>query len=82
MDRLISNRRHVADSATAAAAAASGGRVTTPGRVAAWARALNERARVRPRSESLRLWESPWLFALVVGALSTEWMLRRRRGLP
>ncbi|MBI1798454.1 MAG: hypothetical protein HYR73_02075 [Candidatus Eisenbacteria bacterium] len=39
-------------------------------------------ALARGRPESVRLWESPWLFALVVGALSVEWFLRRRRGLP
>jgi hypothetical protein len=30
----------------------------------------------------VRLWESPWLFAVVVGMLGLEWAWRRRRGLP
>ncbi|HTM57352.1 MAG TPA: hypothetical protein VL123_02935 [Candidatus Udaeobacter sp.] len=34
------------------------------------------------RKETVRLWESPWIFAIVVGALSCEWAWRRRRGLP
>jgi hypothetical protein len=29
-----------------------------------------------------RLWESPWVLALVVAALAAEWVWRRRRGLP
>ena len=29
-----------------------------------------------------RLWESPWVMALVIAALATEWVWRRRRGLP
>ena len=71
------------DSATlAAVAAASGGRVTAAAGVERWARALPARALARGRSESLRLWESPWVFALVVGLLAVEWFLRRRRGLP
>uniref|UniRef100_A0A832I419 VWA domain-containing protein n=1 Tax=Eiseniibacteriota bacterium TaxID=2212470 RepID=A0A832I419_UNCEI len=75
--------RTLPDSATlAAVAAASGGRMSAGADVAAWARGLESRALARGRSESLRLWESPWLFALVVGALSVEWAWRRRRGLP
>jgi len=71
------------DSATLAAVAqASGGRVASSTHVARWARTLPAHALTRGRSESLRLWESPWVFALVVGALSVEWLVRRRRGLP
>ena len=46
-----------------------------------WARSLDARTLVRSRTASTRLWESPWLFALVVGMLSVEWAWRRRRGL-
>jgi hypothetical protein len=71
------------DSASLAAIAASaGGRVTSAGHVSGWARALPARALAVRRSDSVRLWESPWVFALVVGALSLEWAWRRRRGLP
>jgi hypothetical protein len=71
------------DTATLAAiAAASGGSATTAASAGAWARALPARAIARARSESHRLWESPWAFALVVGMLSVEWAWRRRRGLP
>mgnify|MGYP001576503924 CR=1 FL=1 len=68
--------------ALAAMAAASGGRMTRADQVARWARGLPTRSLARGRTESLRLWESPWLFALVVGLLSLEWAWRRRRGLP
>ena len=67
--------------AMAAVAAASGGRTGRAADAAAWARALDPRALVRPERDSTRLWESPWLFALLVGMLSVEWMWRRRRGL-
>jgi hypothetical protein len=50
--------------------------------VAAWARGLDPRALVRHQRATSRLWESPWLFALVVAMLSAEWTWRRRRGLP
>ena len=71
------------DSVTLAAIAqASGGRVAPASMVARWARTLPTRALAVGRSESLRLWESPWVFAVVVGALSLEWLWRRRRGLP
>jgi hypothetical protein len=68
--------------ALAAIAAASGGSATTAASAGAWARALPSRSIARARSESHRLWESPWAFALVVGMLSVEWAWRRRRGLP
>ena len=71
------------DSSTlAAVAAAAGGRwvpATNRGRDI---RSLPIRALAHARTESVRLWESPWLFAMVVGALSLEWAWRRRRGLP
>jgi hypothetical protein len=71
------------DSVTLAAVAqASGGRVASAAHVGRWARSLSTRTLAVGRSESLRLWESPWVFAVVVGALSVEWLWRRRRGLP
>ncbi len=70
------------DSATMAAiAGASGGRSGRADEAAAWARALDPHALVRPQRVSTRLWESPWLFAAIVALLSLEWMWRRRRGL-
>jgi len=66
----------------AAIAAASGGRFGKASAAAAWARSLDMRRLVRSRTASARLWESPWLFAIVVGMLSAEWAWRRRRGLP
>ena len=71
------------DSATlAAVAAASGGRFAADADLARWARALETRALSRGHGETVRLWESPWMFAIVVGALGIEWAWRRRRGLP
>jgi hypothetical protein len=67
--------------ALAAIAQASGGSVTRAADAGRWARTLDTRSLVRQRSASTRLRESPWLFALVVAMLSTEWAWRRRRGL-
>lgn len=67
--------------ALAALAGASGGSATRADGVEGWARALDPRALARPQRDTVRLWESPWLFALVVALLSVEWMWRRRRGL-
>lgn len=71
------------DRATMAAiAAASGGRLAPASDVARWAQSLDTRHLVRRRTSSTRLWESPWIFAVVVAMLGIEWAWRRRRGLP
>ena len=62
-------------------AQASGGRTVKPGREGDVAAAL---AMARPRAArdaSVRLWESPIVFALLASILSAEWWIRRRRGL-
>jgi predicted transcriptional regulator len=68
--------------AMAGLAQASGGRFGLARDVDAWVHGLQTSALVRARSSSTRLWESPWVFAAVVGLLSAEWAWRRRRGLP
>jgi hypothetical protein len=79
----LEEARTLPDSATLAAVArASGGRMTGASDAARWARALPSRALARARTESVRLWESPWIFGLAVGMLAVEWAWRRRRGLP
>jgi hypothetical protein len=71
------------DSTTLAAIAeASGGRTTIAAAAARWASGIETRALTRRRTTSSRLWESPWLFALIVLTLAGEWIWRRRRGLP
>jgi hypothetical protein len=66
----------------AALASATGGRLTNAADAGRWAREVPARTLTRGRVESVRLWESPWLFGVIVGALSLEWAWRRRRGLP
>ncbi|HTR97219.1 MAG TPA: hypothetical protein VMH61_04905 [Candidatus Acidoferrales bacterium] len=71
------------DSSTlAAVASASGGREAVAADAGRWAHGLSTRSLVRRRTLSTRLWESPLLFALIVGLLGAEWIGRRRRGLP
>ena len=67
--------------ALAAVAGAAGGRLVRAG-AAGVATGLPIQRLTRARTESLRLWESPWVFAVVVAALSAGWIWRRRRGLP
>ena len=67
--------------ALALVADASGGRHVQARDAAGWARSLETRSLTRRRTSSTRLWESPWIFAIVVGMLATEWIWRRRRGL-
>jgi hypothetical protein len=72
-----------ADSAAMAAmAAASGGEAVPAARAAEWARGISPAKLARQSTVSTRLWESPWVFALIVGLLAFEWASRRRRGLP
>ncbi|MFI5371545.1 MAG: hypothetical protein ACHQ52_08310 [Candidatus Eisenbacteria bacterium] len=71
------------DSSTLAAMTrASGGRIGDAAGVSRWARTLPDAALARVPSQSVRLWESPWVLGAIVTALSIEWAWRRRRGLP
>jgi hypothetical protein len=63
-------------------AEASGGRVAVPERAAALAREVVRAATSGGRVREHRLWEDPLAYAAIVGLLSGEWLLRRRRGLP
>ena len=62
--------------------AGSFGSISTCVMIVATLRGLPARALALRRSESVRLWESPGIFGMVVGVLSLEWVWRRRRGLP
>ena len=65
----------------AAVARASGGISVAAGHEGSLAPAL---AAARPRAgreRALRLWESPLVFALATSLLTSEWWIRRRRGL-
>jgi hypothetical protein len=75
--------RTTPDSSTLATmAAAGGGEMVLAEDVSRWARGITPARLARERAVSTRLWESPWLFACVVGLLAVEWAWRRRRGLP
>ena len=79
----LESARVDADSAgLAAMAAAAGGEAVPVARAAEWVRGVSPADLARRRMESTRLWESPWVFALIVGLLALEWATRRRRGLP
>jgi len=79
----LEEARALPDSATLAAVAqATGGRMGHATDLAAWSRGLRAAGAVRTRSTAVRLWESPYVFAAIVGLLSLEWIWRRRRGLP
>ncbi len=78
---LEQSRTQPDSAALAAVARASGGQVLRASDLGRGA-PLEMRSLGRARTNSLRLWESPWVFALIVAALSLEWAWRRRRGLP
>jgi hypothetical protein len=84
VDRWSLEQARVApDSASLAAMArAAGGQVTAARDVDRWARGVPARVLARRVSASVRLWESPWVFAGIVAMLGVEWAWRRRRGLP
>jgi hypothetical protein len=63
-------------------AEATGGRSTEAGDIGRWARDMPTRSLALGRGRTQRLWESPWVFATILAALSLEWGWRRRRGLP
>lgn len=62
-------------------AAESGGRFLQLEQVALLPQLLEESRRQRPRFIETRLWDSPWLFAVVIGCLTAEWAMRKRLGL-
>jgi hypothetical protein len=79
----LEDARSEPDRATLAAISnASGGAVVDAKALADGSAHVSVSALARGRAVSLRLWESPWLFGLVVSMLSIEWFWRRRRGLP
>jgi hypothetical protein len=44
---------------------------------------LLSRARTSQAKQArVELWDSPYLYALVLGALTAEWAIRKRLGLP
>jgi len=78
----LEDARAEADSATLAAVAhASGGLALTAAQLGNLPRGIAATLAQGPLVTA-RLWESPWVLALVVAALSLEWAWRRRRGLP
>ena len=60
---------------------ASGGEFLTLEQVGRLPERLAAAGDARSRFAELPLWDSPWLFALVVGCLGAEWALRKRVGL-
>jgi uncharacterized membrane protein len=62
-------------------AQATGGRYLPAADASQVERLLQEATPRQDTPERRDLWHEPWAFALVVGLLSTEWILRRRWGL-
>jgi len=65
----------------AAVARESGGIALTPGHEDKIAPAFSAPRPRAGRESALRLWESPLAFALATALLTTEWWMRRKRGL-
>jgi len=62
-------------------AEATGGRVWSPDSLSTLARDLETVGRGEAEMRQVDLWDQPWVFAMFVLVGSSEWFLRRRRGL-
>lgn len=65
----------------AAVAEAAGGKALRPGREADVPASITAARPRAGRERTVRLWESPFVFAAIASLLSAEWWFRRRRGL-
>jgi hypothetical protein len=59
----------------------SGGRVVDPAGASAMAEAFGEGSRTVREPLEVPLWNRPWLFFLLAGLITAEWILRKMRGL-
>ena len=59
----------------------TGGRVVTPVKADELWNAFGERRRVVQERRERPLWDRYWMFLLLLGLLTTEWILRKRGGL-
>jgi len=57
------------------------GRVVGPARAGELWNAFGEGRRVTPERRERPLWDRPWMYLLIVGLLTAEWILRKRGGL-
>lgn len=62
-------------------AEATGGQSLGPERLADLPAELATIATQRPRVAEVRLWDSPYLYGLVVACLGLEWAVRKQAGL-
>jgi uncharacterized membrane protein len=62
-------------------ARASGGRYVRPSDASMIVKWLQETSPQQSAPERRDLWHEPWAFAVIIGLLSAEWILRRRWGL-
>jgi hypothetical protein len=59
----------------------SGGALVTPGETAALAERLRAAVPAARLAVTHELWHTGWSFAVILGLLVSEWLLRRRWGL-
>ncbi|HEY8549467.1 MAG TPA: glutamine amidotransferase [Vicinamibacterales bacterium] len=79
-DRELADPRRN-DEVLARLARHTGGQLVAPGQEAQLRAKLLEAAAAGTRApEQREIWHSPWMLALILGALMTEWGLRRRWG--
>ena len=62
-------------------AAQSGGRTVSPVEAGILESDFGEPSRTVVETLEIPLWCSPWLFAIILAALTTEWLLRKKGGL-
>lgn len=59
----------------------SGGRVVSPVEAGILESDFGEPSRIVVETLEIPLWSSPWLFVIILAALTTEWLLRKKGGL-
>jgi hypothetical protein len=62
-------------------AAAGGGRYYVPTAIDAWVKSLSDRPLSVRNEQEVELWDRPLLLFILIGALSLEWIVRKRSGL-
>ena len=62
-------------------AKASDGKVVGPSEIVSIWSEFGEGNRVMHDRTELYLWDSGWLFAVVIGLLTAEWIIRKRSGI-
>ena len=60
----------------------SGGKYFPIEKIAELPKSLRDATHTIIKHRDVDLWDRPWIFALIIGLLCSEWFFRKRNGLP